>query len=79
MLLANTATKGSGHGIGARELVHSHLIDRQHRHHLARLRMVLGNLPDEEILAELERTRGHGRGDYAVRAMWRAYLARFVF
>ena len=46
---------------------------------LARLRMVLDNLPDEEILAELERMRGHGRDDYPVRAMWRACLAGFVF
>ena len=46
---------------------------------LARLRMVMDNLPDGGIVAELERVRGRGRDDHPVRAMWRACLARLVF
>lgn len=46
---------------------------------LARLWLALDNLPDDDLVAELERVRGHGRDDYPVRAMWRAYLARMVF
>ena len=45
---------------------------------LARLRLVLEVLPDEEIVAALEAGRGRGRNDYPVRAMWRALIAGIV-
>ena len=44
---------------------------------LARLRLVLDTLPDEDIVAALE--AGRGRNDYPVPAMWRALLAGIVF
>ncbi|MCY4357104.1 MAG: hypothetical protein OXD01_06235, partial [Gammaproteobacteria bacterium] len=44
-----------------------------------RLKLVFDNLPDEQILAALENKRGHGRNDYPVAAMWRAYIAGIVF
>ena len=46
---------------------------------LARLRLVLDTLPDEDIVAALEAGRGRGRNDYPVPAMWRALLAGIVF
>ena len=46
---------------------------------LARLRLVLEVLPDEEIVEALEVGRGRGRNDYPVRAMWRALIAGIVF
>ncbi len=46
---------------------------------LARLRVVLEVLPDEEVVAALEAGRGRGRNDYPVRAMWRALIAGIVF
>ena len=46
---------------------------------LARLRLVLDTLPDEDIPASLEAGRGRGRNDYPVLAMWRALIAGVVF
>ena len=46
---------------------------------LARLRLVLDTLPDEDIVAALDAGRGRGRNDYPVLAMWRALLAGIVF
>lgn len=46
---------------------------------LLRLQLVLEHLPDEEIVAELERSRGNGRNDYPVRPTWNAILAGIVF
>lgn len=46
---------------------------------LERLRLVLDNMPDEEIMMTLERKRGKGRDDYPVRAMWNSVLAGIVF
>lgn len=46
---------------------------------LGRFRLVLDSLPDAGILSALEGRRGHGRDDYPVQGMWRAFLARFVF
>lgn len=37
---------------------------------ISRMRLVLDNLPDEELMGKLERKRKHGRDDYPVRAMW---------
>lgn len=46
---------------------------------LDRLRLVLEYMPDEELMASLERKRGKGRDDYPVRAMWNSVLAGIVF
>ncbi|HHY66599.1 MAG TPA: transposase [Alicyclobacillus sp.] len=46
---------------------------------LERLRLVLEHLPDEALMAQLEKSRGHGRDDYPVRAMWNSVLAGIVF
>ena len=46
---------------------------------LARLRLALDTLPDEEIVAALEAGRGRGRNDDPVRSMWRALIAGVVF
>lgn len=46
---------------------------------LERLRLVLQHMPDEELMRELEKDRGHGRDDYPVRGMWNAILAGIVY
>jgi len=46
---------------------------------LARLDLVLKNLPDEEIVLELERRRGAGRDTYPIRPTWNAMLAGIIF
>jgi hypothetical protein len=46
---------------------------------LERFYLVRDNLPDEPIVIELEKNRGKGRNDFAVRAMWNAVLAGIVF
>lgn len=46
---------------------------------LARLRLVLAGLPDEPLVAALERLRGKGRDDYPVRPTWNSVLAGIVF
>jgi hypothetical protein len=47
---------------------------------LERLRMVIENMPDEELMEVLERERGKkGRDDYPVRAVWNTVLAGVVF
>jgi hypothetical protein len=46
---------------------------------LSRLELVLGTLPDEELMQALEQKRGRGRDDYPVRAMWNSLLAGIVF
>lgn len=46
---------------------------------LERLRLVLENLPDEELMVDLERERGRGRDDYPVRALWNSILAGIVY
>jgi hypothetical protein len=46
---------------------------------LERFYLVRDNLPDEPIVIELEKNRGKGRDDFAVRAMWNAVLAGIVF
>ncbi len=49
------------------------------RSDLDRLRLVLDNLGDEELMLKLERQRGRGRNDYPVRAMWNSLIAGIVF
>lgn len=47
---------------------------------LERLRLVLEHLPDEALKVQLlEKSRGHERDDYPVRAMWNSMLAGIVF
>ena len=46
---------------------------------LHRLRLVLGALPDEALMRQLERERGQGRDDYPVRATWNSLLAGIVY
>lgn len=46
---------------------------------LERLGFVLEQLPDGGIVSALEAKRGRGRGEYPVRAMWRALVAGVVF
>jgi len=46
---------------------------------LKRLKLVLESLPDEALMRELEKKRGHGRNDYPVRPMWNSILAGVVF
>lgn len=47
---------------------------------LSRLELLMGSVPDEELVCALERKRGsRGRDDYPVRAMWNALLAGIVF
>ena len=46
---------------------------------LSHLKLLLENLPDEELMRELESARGNGRDDYPVRAMWNSLLAGIVF
>jgi hypothetical protein len=42
---------------------------------LQRLKLVLGQLPDEALVRRLEQRRGKGRNTYPVRAMWNLTLA----
>jgi len=46
---------------------------------LDRLRLVLGAIPDEELMQALEARRGNGRNEYPVRAVWNSVLAGVVF
>ena len=46
---------------------------------LERFYLVRDNLSDEQIVITLERMRGNGRDDFAVRSMWNAVLAGIVF
>ncbi|MCR4420306.1 MAG: transposase, partial [Clostridia bacterium] len=46
---------------------------------LERLQLVLKNLPDEELMRDLERERKNGRDDYPVRAVWNSILAGIVY
>jgi hypothetical protein len=46
---------------------------------LSRLKLLLENLPDEDLMQTLESARGNGRDDYPVRAMWNSLLAGIVF
>jgi hypothetical protein len=41
---------------------------------LARIRLVLDNVPDEGLVVRLEEKRGKGRDDFPVRAMWNLVL-----
>lgn len=46
---------------------------------LDRLRLVLSVLPDEPLVATLEKHRRRGRDDYPIRPTWNALLAGIVF
>ena len=46
---------------------------------LERLRLVIEHLPDEELMRALEKSRGGGRNDYPVRAVWNSILAGVVY
>jgi hypothetical protein len=46
---------------------------------LDRLKLVLDNLPDEQLMRVLEQERDKGRDDYPVRAVWNTILAGVVF
>jgi hypothetical protein len=46
---------------------------------LERLKLVLDHMPDEELMAALEKHRGKGRNDYPVRAIWNSIIAGVVF
>jgi Transposase domain (DUF772)/Transposase DDE domain len=46
---------------------------------LARLKLVLENLPDESLMRKLEQLRDRGRDRYPIRAMWNALIAGVVF
>ena len=46
---------------------------------LARLKLVLDNLPDEALMKKLEHHRDRGRDDFPIRAMWNALVAGAVF
>jgi len=46
---------------------------------LERLRLVLENVPDEELMRDLEKERKRGRDDYPVRAVWNSILAGIVY
>jgi hypothetical protein len=46
---------------------------------LTRLQLVLDSLPDEDLMATLEKERGNGRDDYPVRPMWNLIIAMIVF
>jgi transposase len=46
---------------------------------LVRLQLVLEAMLDEKLMKALEKSRGKGRNDYPVRAMWNSVLAGVVF
>ena len=46
---------------------------------LERLLLVLRYLPDENLIAILEKVRGNGRDDYPVEPMWNSVIAGVVF
>jgi hypothetical protein len=43
---------------------------------LQELKLILENLPDEELMRMLEDKRKNGRDDYPVRAMWNSAIDR---
>lgn len=46
---------------------------------LERLSLVLENMPDESLMAALEKHRGNGRNEFPIRPMWNSILAGIVF
>jgi hypothetical protein len=49
------------------------------RSDLDRFYLVRDNLPDEDIIRELEDLRGNGRDDFPIRAMWNGLIGGVVF
>lgn len=43
------------------------------------LKLVLENLPDEDLMRKLEIERGNGRNDYPIRAIWNSIIAGIVY
>lgn len=46
---------------------------------LSLLKLLLDNLPDEDLMLTLDAARGNGCDDYPIRAMWNSLLAGIVF
>jgi hypothetical protein len=46
---------------------------------LQELKLILENLPDEELMRKLEDKRKNGRDDYPVRAMWNSVIAGVIY
>jgi len=46
---------------------------------LQRLKLILDNLPDEELMQAIETDRGCGRNDFPVRVMWNLLIAGIVY
>jgi hypothetical protein len=46
---------------------------------LERLQLLVNNLPDENLMLELELGRANGRNDYPLRPLWNSFLAGQVF
>ena len=53
--------------------------DVEARSDLDRFYLVRDNLPDEDIIRELEDLRGNGRDDFSIRAMWNGLIGGVVF
>ena len=53
--------------------------DVEARSDLDRFYLVRDNLPDEDIIRELEDLRGNGRDDFPIRAMWNGLIGGVVF
>lgn len=46
---------------------------------LDRLKLVIENIPDEELMLILERERKKGRNDYPIRFLWNSIIAGIIF
>lgn len=55
------------------------LFEEENMGDLEKLSRVFQILPDEPLINALNQDRGKGRNDFPTHAMWRAFLAKFVF
>jgi len=46
---------------------------------LERLKLIMDYIPDEDLMRTLEKSRGKGRDDFPIRAMWNSLLSGVVF
>ncbi len=46
---------------------------------IERLKLVIEYMPDEERMKASEESRGNGRNDYPIWAMWNSFLAGVVY